>query len=59
MIAFDYTGCGPTGEPRGVHVDQEWDYRITVLAPDFVSFVQSLLPENDGDGQAVVAFGGS
>ncbi|WP_163573786.1 SMI1/KNR4 family protein [Fodinicola feengrottensis] len=35
MIAFDYRECGPDGEPRVVHVGQEDDYRITVLAPDF------------------------
>ncbi|MFF5225398.1 SMI1/KNR4 family protein [Dactylosporangium sp. NPDC000521] len=49
MIAFDYSECGPAGEPRVVHVDQEWDYRITVLASDFVSFVQNLRPESEYD----------
>jgi hypothetical protein len=49
MIAFDYHGCGPDGEPRVVHVDQEDDYRVTVLAPDFVSFVRALRPEEDYD----------
>ena len=49
MIAFDYRDCGPEGEPRVVHVDQEVGYRITVLAPDFVSFVQALRPESDYD----------
>jgi hypothetical protein len=47
MIAFDYRDCGPDGEPRVVHVDQEAGYHITVLAPDFVSFVQALRPDND------------
>jgi hypothetical protein len=47
MIAFDYRDCGPGGEPRVVHVDQEVGYRTTVLAPDFVSFVQALRPESD------------
>lgn len=47
MIAFDYRDCGPDGEPRVVHVDQEVGYRITVLAPDFVSFVHALRPESD------------
>ena len=47
MIAFDYRGCGPGGEPRVVHVDQEVGYRITVLAQDFVGFVQALRPESD------------
>jgi hypothetical protein len=49
MIAFDYRDCGPDGEPRVVHVDQEVDYRITVLAPDFAGFVQALRPEGDYD----------
>jgi hypothetical protein len=51
MIAFDYGNAGPDGEPRVVHVDQEWDYRITVLAPNFVSFVQALQPENAYDDE--------
>jgi SUKH superfamily protein len=49
MIAFDYRTCGPDGEPQVVHVDQEVDYRITVLAPDFGSFVRALRPEADYD----------
>jgi len=49
MIAFDYRGCGPDGEPCVVHVDQEVGYRITILAPDFVSFVQALRPASDFD----------
>ncbi|MEV0398065.1 SMI1/KNR4 family protein [Polymorphospora rubra] len=49
MVAFDYRDCGPGGEPRVVHVDQEVDYRITVLAPDFTTFVQALRPEGDFD----------
>jgi hypothetical protein len=51
MIAFDYRDSGPDGEPRVVHVDQEWDYRITVLAPTFVSFMQALRPDSDYDGE--------
>ncbi len=35
------------GEPSVVQVDQEWDYRITVLAPNFVSFTQALRPESE------------
>lgn len=49
MIAFGYRECGSEGEPRVVHVEQEVDYRITVLAPDFVSFIQALRPESDYD----------
>lgn len=49
MIAFDYRDCGSDGEPRVVHVDQEWDYRVTVLAPNFVAFVQALRPASEYD----------
>lgn len=43
MIALDYRACGPQGEPQVVHVDQEDDYHITVLAPDFPSFLRGLV----------------
>ncbi len=49
MIAFDYRDCGPDGEPQVVHVDQAVDYHITVLAPDFASFVRALRSEEDYD----------
>ena len=44
VVMLDYRACGPTGEPAVVHVDQEDDYRITPLAPDFEMFVRGLLP---------------
>jgi hypothetical protein len=44
MVALDYTGSGPHGEPQVVHVDQDLAYRITVLAPNFAAFVRSLRP---------------
>lgn len=43
MIALDYRACGASGEPGVVHVDQEDDYRITPLAPDFETFVRGLV----------------
>ncbi|QNP60587.1 SMI1/KNR4 family protein [Paenacidovorax monticola] len=46
MIALDYRACGPAGEPAVVHVDQEGDYRITPLAPDFETFVRGLVHES-------------
>jgi hypothetical protein len=52
MIAFDYRDGGPDGEPQVVHVDQEWDYEITVLASNFVSFVQALQPESMYDDES-------
>lgn len=42
MLVMDYRACGPSGEPSVAHVDQELDYRITPLAPDFESFVRGL-----------------
>jgi hypothetical protein len=38
---------GPDGDPRVVHVDQERDYRITVLAPNFASFIRALRPGSE------------
>ena len=46
MFCLDYRDCGSNGEPRVVHVDQEWDYAVTVIAPDFESFVRGLLPDD-------------
>lgn len=43
MIALDYRS---PDEPAVVHVDQERDYRITVLAPDFETFVRGLVDES-------------
>ena len=42
MLAMDYRDVGPGGEPRIVHVDQERDYAVTVLAPGFAEFVRGL-----------------
>jgi hypothetical protein len=46
LVMLDYRACGPQGEPAVVHVDQEDNYRITPLAPDFETFVRGLLPES-------------
>jgi hypothetical protein len=42
MLCLDYSDCGTDGEPRVVHVDQERDYKITLVAPSFESFVRGL-----------------
>ncbi|WP_410810390.1 SMI1/KNR4 family protein [Micromonospora sp. 067-2] len=43
MVALDYRS---PGEPAVVHVDQEWNYQITVLAPDFETFMTGLVDES-------------
>jgi hypothetical protein len=45
MIALDYRACGPDGEPTVVHVDQEVDYIVTLLAPTFEDFIAGLVGE--------------
>ena len=43
-IMLDYSLCGPTGEPRVVHVETECDVpQITRLANDFESFIFGLV----------------
>ena len=44
LVMLDYRACGPTGEPRVVHIDQENEYHTTLLAPSFEAFVRGLLP---------------
>lgn len=45
QIMLDYRACGPQGEPAVVYVDQEADYAVTPLAPDFASFVAGLVDQ--------------
>ncbi|MDP9700980.1 hypothetical protein J2T16_003893 [Paenibacillus intestini] len=47
VVMLDYRFCGPQGEPCVVHVDQESDYEITYLAPNFEVFIRGLLDEED------------
>ena len=42
MVCLDYRECGKAGNPQVVHIDQEWDYRITFVAKDFESFIRGL-----------------
>ncbi len=54
MVMLDYRSCGQTGEPRVVHVDQDYDFRVTVLAANFEMFVRGLVEDNqfkDLDGR--------
>ena len=45
MIFLDYRECGPQGEPKVVHIDQEYDYEITPLADSFEDFIRGLVNE--------------
>jgi hypothetical protein len=42
MLCLDYRECGADDEPQVVHVDQEFDYKITFVAKDFASFIRGL-----------------
>ncbi|WP_326763723.1 SMI1/KNR4 family protein [Streptomyces sp. NBC_01591] len=43
MLALDYRACGKHGEPTVVHVDQEDDFAITLVAENFEAFVTGLV----------------
>ena len=45
LIMLDYTHCGKEGEPQVVHVDQENNYKINLLAKDFETFIRGLVNE--------------
>ena len=42
MVFLDYSDCGSKGEPKVVLIDQENDYKKTLLAENFVAFIKSL-----------------
>lgn len=42
MFCLDYRDCAPGSEPRVVHVDQEWDYKVTLIAETFEDFIRGL-----------------
>lgn len=45
IVMLDYRECGKQGEPKVVFVDQENDYKVTVIANDFASFLAALEPD--------------
>lgn len=49
VVMLDYRHCGKDGEPEVIHVDQEDDYEITYLAPDFEAFIRGLTDEEEYD----------
>ena len=42
MVAINSSLRGPSGEPRVVHVDQKFDYKITFVADSFERFIRGL-----------------
>lgn len=46
LLALDYRACGRRGEPTVVHVDQEGDFAITLVAENFEAFVTGLVDES-------------
>jgi hypothetical protein len=49
LIMLDYRACGKRGEPQVVYVDQEDDYSVAFVAPDFESFIRGLVEESAYD----------
>ena len=47
VFFLDYRACGPQGEPKVSHVDQEYNYRITVLAENFEEYIRKLVKSDD------------
>lgn len=52
MVMLDYRECGPQGEPSVVHVDQESDFEVTLLAEDFETFIRGLVNDSVYDTSA-------
>lgn len=52
VVMLDYRHCGKDGEPEVIHVDQESEYEITFLAPDFETFIRGLVNEEKYDTAA-------
>ena len=50
MLCLDYRECGPNGKPSVVHVDQELDYKVTFVAPEFEAFIRGLESDEVYDG---------
>mgnify|MGYP000564573831 CR=1 FL=1 len=49
IICLDYRKNGKDGEPEVVHVDQESDYKITLLAKNFEEFIKGLVNDEAFD----------
>lgn len=49
MLCLDYRETSNGSEPRVVHVDQEFNFKITFVANDFASFIRGLEPDEAFD----------
>lgn len=47
MVFLDYSKCGHDGEPSVVDVDQEDNYKTSVLANDFGEFINKLITRDE------------
>ncbi|WP_433749068.1 SMI1/KNR4 family protein [Paenibacillus amylolyticus] len=47
VVMLDYRESGNAGEPEVVHVDKNENYKITWLAPNFETFIQGLVNEEN------------
>jgi hypothetical protein len=52
MLCLDYRACGPQGEPKVVHSDQEWEYKIVFVAENFEVFIRGLEDDSAFDQDA-------
>ncbi len=43
LVLLDYSKCGKNGEPEVVFVDQEFDYKKTLIANNFETFIRGLV----------------
>ena len=46
IIMLDYRKCGKDGEPEVVHVDHDFNYKITFVAKNFETFIKGLQSES-------------
>jgi len=49
MLCLDYRQLNADSEPTVVHVDQEHDYQVTLIADSFEAFIRGLKPEEAFD----------
>ncbi|CAM1358686.1 SMI1/KNR4 family protein [Tenacibaculum xiamenense] len=47
MVMLDYANLNKDGEPKVVHVDQEYDYKKTIIANNFETFIRGLVTSDN------------